>query len=55
MEKNYETKMMYRAFTGNGTVLFENKADAEAYETIMKDYGINVILNKWTWETKIEK
>ena len=57
MEKNYETKLMFKVtrFDSFKTVMFENRVDAVEYVEMLKEKGIDAGLNKWSWETKIEK
>jgi hypothetical protein len=59
MEKNYETKHMYKVFIFNGKkfedVLFENKLTAQAYVSYLKENGHECGMNVWLWEVKIEK
>ncbi len=58
MEKNYETKLMYRVWVmkdGTSEALFETKEMAETFAELMEKQGIPCSVNKWRWEVKVEK
>ena len=52
----YETKLMHKVYTsGLKIVLFESKEEAQEYISFCDSVGKTASLNRWTWETKIEK
>lgn len=55
MERNYDTKYVYRVWYGGETgvdneAFFTVKSDAEAFAKM-----VNGTVNKWSWQMKIEK
>lgn len=54
MEKNFETKHVYRVWFGHAEdtqeAFFTNKADAQAFASLVRG-----IVNNWQWEMKIEE
>jgi len=52
-----KTYYMYKVInmTTGRIVMFEGKQDANQYVELMKEKGLEVKLNGWTWKTEIEK
>lgn len=53
---NYKRKLMYKLSTSSGIILFEDKVQAKSMEKLLNSIKPgSAALNRWSWETYIER